>query len=314
MHPASSVIFFTSLSGLGYGLIVALLLSRFFNFHDFSDGSLAIGLTIGLLIASIGLLLSLFHLGHPERAWRALSQWRSSWLSREGVLAIAAFAPVVGIVGLLATSSHEYPQQAFLVLGVLAIVLSLATVFATAMIYRSLNTIDAWHTNWVPIVYLWFSVMSGFVFCAAYLNSITQSAGRLPQLAIGLILVGIVLKLFYWSHIGKNISGSTIDTALGLKDSKNVTQFTAPHTQDNFLLHEMGFEVARHHATKLKKISLVCGFGVSITFLALYFFELGKFSVISLWLSVIAMMIGVLVERWLFFAEAKHSVTLYYGR
>ena len=314
MHPASSVIFFTSLSGLGYGLIVALLLSRCLHLHDFSDRTLAIGLMIGLVVAAIGLSLSLFHLGHPERAWRALSQWRSSWLSREGVLAIATFIPVSAIVALLITTDHRQAEGIFLALQVVATVLSLATVFATAMIYRCLNTIDAWHTNWVPIVYLWLSVMSGFVLAAAYLNSVSESAGLLPNIAAGLIVVAVALKLLYWKQIAKKPPSSTVDTALGLKHTKHVAQFTAPHTQDNFLLKEMGFVIARAHAAKLKKIAILCGFGGSIVFLCPYLLQLEKLVEISLWLSVILMMMGVIVERWLFFAEAKHSVTLYYGR
>ncbi len=314
MHPAASVIFFTSLSGLGYGLVIALLVSRFLNLHDFSDNVLAVGLSVGLVIAAFGLMLSLFHLGHPERAWRALSQWRSSWLSREGVLAMAAFAPVMFIIGLLLARGAEHSQILFQIFGGLAIFLSLATVFATAMIYRSLNTVDAWHTNWVPIVDLWLSVMSGFVLSAAYLYSATESAGQLPHIATVLVVGSIVLKLLYWKHIHDATPSSTIDTALGLKHTKKVTQFTAPHSQDNFLLKEMGFVIARNHAAKLKKISLVCGFGVSMISLCPYLFKLWTLAGVMLWVSVIAMMVGVVVERWLFFAEAKHSVTLYYGR
>ncbi len=314
MHPAASVIFFTSLSGLGYGLIIALLISKLLHFHNFPDTVLAGGLLLGLFIAALGLSLSLFHLGHPERAWRALSQWRSSWLSREGVLAIAAFVPVVIIIGLLSTQGRELAPIMFLLLGILAIVLSLATVFATAMIYRSLNTVDAWHTNWVPVVYLWLAVMSGFVFAAAFLYSATNSAGLVPRIAAVLIVGAIVLKLLYWKHIEASIPSSTIDTALGLQATNKVTQFTAPHSQDNFLLKEMGFVIARSHAAKLKKISIVCGFGVSLISMFPSVLQASEFVGTTLWLSVIGMMVGILIERWLFFAEAKHSVTLYYGR
>ena len=85
MHPAWSIIFFTSASGLGLGLAawVVLGLIDLGNVINFFIVSV---FTFGLI--GIGLLSSTLHLGHPERAWRALSQWRSSWLSREGVLAV----------------------------------------------------------------------------------------------------------------------------------------------------------------------------------------------------------------------------------
>src|SRR6266702_1302037 len=77
--------FFTTSSGVGYGLLAwigllapigALPLTRQF-------GAVSLLLALGCITA--GLLSSTLHLGHPERAWRAISQWRSSWLSREGV-------------------------------------------------------------------------------------------------------------------------------------------------------------------------------------------------------------------------------------
>jgi DMSO reductase anchor subunit len=192
--------------------------------------------------------------------------------------------------------------------------LSIATVYATAMIYRSLGTIAAWHTSWVPVVYVVFSLMSGFVFCAAYLNSVTESSSLLPMIALCFVVLAAIIKLFYWKHIQQSTPDSTIDTALGLKNTKEVAQFTAPHTQDNYLLDEMGYQIARNHANKLRQFCMAAGFGLSVLFLLPYFFQSGMLVEISLWLSVLAMMLGVLVERWLFFAEAKHTVTLYYGR
>ena len=90
MYPATSIIVFTTLSGLGYGLAVVLGL----DFLDPSLLSTKLAYLISLALISIGLAASLLHLGNSQRAWRALSQWRSSWLSREGVMAIATFVPL----------------------------------------------------------------------------------------------------------------------------------------------------------------------------------------------------------------------------
>jgi DMSO reductase anchor subunit len=80
MHPAFSVIFFTTASGAGYGLLALLGILAPLGLvpADAGFGALALGLALVLITA--GLLASSLHLGHPERAWRAFSQWRSSWL------------------------------------------------------------------------------------------------------------------------------------------------------------------------------------------------------------------------------------------
>src|SRR5512146_2321850 len=93
MHPAFSVIFFTTLSGAGYGLWfwfgVATLAS------PLPRGVSRWALLAGFVLTSIGLLSSLLHLGQPQRAWRAFSQWRTSWLSREGVASVATYLPAL---------------------------------------------------------------------------------------------------------------------------------------------------------------------------------------------------------------------------
>ena len=100
MHPALSVIVFSTASGAGYGLLALLGILAPLDVvpEDRTFGFIALALALAAITG--GLLASLFHLGHRERAWRALSQWRSSWLSREGVAAIATYVPA-GAFGIL---------------------------------------------------------------------------------------------------------------------------------------------------------------------------------------------------------------------
>jgi len=93
MHPALSVIFFTTLSGAGYGLLTWCALAALAQWLPARP--LLISLVMALVLVTIGLLSSLGHLGKPQRAWRAFSQWRSSWLSREGVASVLTFVPAV---------------------------------------------------------------------------------------------------------------------------------------------------------------------------------------------------------------------------
>src|SRR5215471_2934961 len=95
MHPALSVIVFTTVSGAGYGLLAWLGVWAMAGWLPADRGLAAASLALSLGAITIGLLSSTLHLGRPERSWRAFSQWRSSWLSREGVSSVATYVPAV---------------------------------------------------------------------------------------------------------------------------------------------------------------------------------------------------------------------------
>jgi DMSO reductase anchor subunit len=311
MHPAFSVIFFTVASGAGYGLFALLGLGNALGLvpADRFFGLCSLGLAATLITA--GLFSSTAHLGHPERAWRALGQWRSSWLSREGVAALAAYVPlaVFGIFWAIFGIVDGFVAIA----GLLGTVLACATVFATAMIYQSLKPIHQWHNRLVVPGYLAMAVASG----AALLNALVQIWGR-PQLAVGVVCaVAIVVAMFakqrYWHFIDTTKSASTPETATGLGAIGKVRLFEAPHTEENYLLKEMGYKIARKHAAKLRAIALNAGFRAPLALTLLATSLPGALAVAASGLAAILLLAGLAVERWLFFAEAKHSVMLYYG-
>jgi DMSO reductase anchor subunit len=156
MNPAYSVIFFTTASGAGYGLWVWLAL-RLMTGEP--GGAMAVtALVLGGVLVTLGLLSSTFHLGHPERAWRAFSQWRSSWLSREGVAAVATYLPA-GALFLAFLFPGALPGAglfaALMVLG------ALATLWCTGMIYASLRTVPEWNHGLVPAIYIALAAATG---------------------------------------------------------------------------------------------------------------------------------------------------------
>src|SRR5512141_2103151 len=153
MHPAFSVIFFTAISGCGYGLLFLLGLALTANPQMFGRNEALLLLSTGALFAAAGLTSSLFHLGQPQRAWRALSQWRSSWLSREGVAALLGFVPILALAALLWRGPSGACVQA---VGTALAVMAVVTVCCTAKIYTSLKTIRAWHNNLALPGYLLF--------------------------------------------------------------------------------------------------------------------------------------------------------------
>ena len=107
------------------------------------------------------MLTSTLHLGRPERAWRALSQWRTSWLSREGVAAIVTYVPA-GALGLGWVFGEFVPGQ-IVVGAMLSVPCALVTVWCTGMIYASLPTIRAWNQPLVAPVYVALALATGGV-------------------------------------------------------------------------------------------------------------------------------------------------------
>jgi sulfite dehydrogenase (quinone) subunit SoeC len=308
VHPSSSVIFFTTASGAGYGLLALLGVLAPFGVlpDDRMFGLVALALALGAI--SAGLVASLFHLGQRRRAWRAFSQWRSSWLSREGVAAVATFVPA-GLFGIAWVFLGIVSKTA----GLLSAFGAMATVFCTAMIYRSLKPVPRWHNRWVVPNYLALGLMSGIL----WLMLVLQIFGPRPDLhAVVPVVIALAafLKLAYWRFIDRAPAGSTAGSATGLGSFGTVRLFEAPHTSENYLLKEMAFSIARKHATKLRRIAMVLGFGLPFLLSFVPFAASGWPATGAAVLAAILGTAGVFVERWLFFAEAQHAVTLYYGR
>ena len=301
MHPAWSIIFFTSISGLGLGLAGFIVLGLV-DLSSFLNLFLASSTVFGLVGA--GLLSSTLHLGHPERAWRALSQWRSSWLSREGVLAILVLASL----GCWFAFNFFFGPPPFWC-GLLILLLIVATVYATSMIYGSLKTVACWHHPLTPVCYLMFSACGGSVAFLTMLALFGQAPpGILKEITFAFLIGAWALKYAWWWALDNRVSISDLGTATGLGSMGKVRSLMPPHTSENYLQKEMGFVVARRHAIKLRYIAVFFG-GLLPISCVIY----GGSSAILLIMASIFHVIGIFVERWLFFAEAKHVVTLYYG-
>jgi DMSO reductase anchor subunit len=309
MHPALSIIVFTVSSGAGYGLLAltgVFATARLLP-EDRWFGLAAVALALGAI--ALGLVASTRHLGHPERAWRAFSQWRSSWLSREGVAAVATFVPA-GLFGLALAAGARGSTIAWL--GLASAVLAMATVGCTAMIYGSLRPIRQWHHPLVLPGYLALSLMTGALWFAALSTLWATEAHLATVIALVAIAIAALAKLAYWSSLASGAPSATVESATGLGGKGPVRLFEAPHTEENYLLKEMGFSIARKHATRLRRIALGAGFALPFLLTVVALFS----SLLAAPAAVVAAFIGtggVLVERWLFFAEAKHTVTLYYG-
>ena len=288
MHPAASVIIFTSLSGLGFGLLVFLGLGIIIptGFMAFIIFTLAYVLAVG------GLMASTFHLGRPERALKAFTQWKSSWLSREAWLAVAALI-VMAVYG----AGLVFHGNAITPLGFLGAALSIATVYATSMIYAQLKTVPRWNTPLTSILFMLLSLTGGALLSA--------------QISFSLFLLTAagITQVIYWvlGDQALNKSGTNIGTATRLEGRGSVGAFEPPHTGTNYLLHEFVYIVGRKHSSKLRIISILFMIITPIVLLSL------TFSFVLILLAVLTHTTGLFVSRWLFFAQAEHVVGFYYG-
>lgn len=290
MNPAPSVIVFTSFSGLGFGLFMWLGLGTpdVYGWAAFAWFFVAYALSVG------GLLSSVFHLANPKNAIYAMSQWQTSWLSREGVLAVSTL-----LVFAVFAIGRIFFGVALPVFGLVGAALALLTVFSTAMIYTQLKTIPRWNMPINPVLYLLYAIAGG-----ALLTGQAMVAGVL-------IVILTALQYAAWMMGDGRLAATGTDkgTATGLGQFGKVRMLESAHTARNYILDEMAFEVGRKHAQKLRLIAtLTIGAVPVVLLLAL------PTSPVVIGLALISHMIGVFASRWLFFAEAEHVVSTYYAR
>ena len=266
MNPQFSVVFLTTAAGVGYGMLAWLGVLNAARLLPTSPWFGVIAILVGLALTAAGLLASTFHLGRPQRAWRAVSQWRSSWLSREAVLSLFTILPALGFAAAWAAGGAY--SGATIVLGLVAALCALLVVISQAMIYATLKPIRQWHNSFVLPVFMLLALFSGAAWTAGV--AVFWSLGGARPAAIIALIAGVVaaaVKLGYWRHIDNARPTSTAETATGLGALGPVRALELPHTEENFLLREMGFAIARKHAAQLRRITLLVGFALPLVLL-----------------------------------------------
>lgn len=319
MKPAFSVIFLTTLIGAAQGLFLALFTHQSYALFGLlpmqPDAFYGYGSALALALLAAGLVASFFHLGHPERAWRAATQWRTSWLSRE-VIALPAFMGVVFLYGVahlagLRTEIVTLPGgqvvDLTLLLGVLGTVLAFTLFVCTAMIYACLRFLREWHSPLTVINYILMGGASGFVLAAFYAASIApDQADFFAGWAIILTALALVGRAASLVRNARLKPTSTIQTAIGVKHPQ-ITQRSMGAMGGSFNTRE--FFHGKHAAflRAIKPAFLLFAFILPLLLLAA-----GLFSPALLGLAFILQYLGLLAERWFFFAQANHPQNLYY--
>ena len=329
MKPSLSIIFFTVSSGAGLGLLALLALGDLLD-HALPSDALMQGIALALTLVAAGLASSVLHLAKPANAWRAFSRFRTSWLSREAVFA-ACLAPVAFGHGLLVWTGEDGALRALAALVVA--LLSWAVLVSTAMIYASLKPIRQWHSAWTPVNYLLLGHWSGAVLLLGLARVHAAQMRSLGWLAGGLGIASLIAKIGHWQAISAGARDApTLEGAIGVRDYPNkypnkyanehaikgkrspgmtvarARLFDVGHSHGTFLTDEFGFVLARRNALALRFAALTAGFGVPAAWIVS-----GATNAPVAWLAAIVCLAGLLAERWLFFAEAQHTVRLYHG-
>lgn len=307
MNPPWSVIFFTTLTGAGQGLFVALFAvdawSAFQGRVLLTQEFVAVSTGAALILVGAGLCASFFHLGRPGRAWRAAAMWRTSWLSRE-VIALPVFMVLLAAYGVLHWFGRPRPALAA---GALAIVACLALFLCTAMIYACLKFLQEWHTPLTLANFTALGCASGLTAAAALASWCAPTLSY--SYAAAALAVGALAYLLRITALARNARlrpKSTLETAIGVKNPK-IRQIAQGAMGGSFNTREFFHGRPREVVRAARWILLVLIFPVPAV---LMIFR--PTSATVLFVAFVIQYLGLLAERWYFFAEAKHPQNLYY--
>lgn len=319
MKPAFSVIFLTTLIGAGQGLFLALFTHQSYALFGLlplqSDAFYGYGSALALLFLVGGLIASFFHLGRPERAWRSATQWRTSWLSREvivlpvfmGVVFLFAVSHLTGYRPVVVTLPGDQVVDLSVLLGVAGTLLAFLLFVCTAMIYACLRFLREWHSPLTVINYILLGASSGFILAAFYAASAAPSqTGFFAGWAIIITLLAFTGRgaaLVRNAHLKPK---STLQTAIGVKHP-HIAQRSQGAMGGSFNTREFFHGKSSAFLRVIKPAFLLLAFVLPLALLAL-----GRPGPALLGITFILQYLGLLAERWFFFAQANHPQNLYY--
>jgi DMSO reductase anchor subunit len=321
MHPAFSVIFLTTLIGAGQGLFLALFTGQLYGLAQLlpiqGDGFYALGSLLALALLIGGLIASFFHLGRPERAWRSAAMWRTSWLSREVIVLPLVMALVLayglahwlGWTRPLFTLGESLPVDPTLLIGLLGTVATFALFVCTAMIYASVKFLQEWHSPLTVANFTFFGIASGFMLAAAYSawlgNQLVVFYGTWAIIATMLALISRGLSLARNARLKHK---SSVQTAIGVRHQA-VAQKAQGATGGSFNTREFFHGASDTRVRGVRFAFLVLVFPIPVLLIAV---ALGIESPALPAIAFAVQLLGLMAERWYFFAEARHPQNLYY--
>jgi DMSO reductase anchor subunit len=322
VHPQFSVLFLTTLIGAGQGLFVALVTIEAAALFEllpsphrpwfFFYGSL-----IAFLFTGAGLLASFFHLGRPERAWRSAARWRTSWLSREvivlpafmGTALLYAAVHFLHLGKALAALPSGAAIDATLLVGLAGVVLAFALYVCTGMIYACLPFLREWATPLTVVNFILLGCASGFVLAAAYATAAAPALVRFCAAgALVLTLLGLAGRVAALVRNARLRPKSTLQTAIGIKHPR-IIQKSQGFMGGSFNTREFFHGRSASLVRSIKWFFLLAAFVLPALLLAAGLAGAPKAALIG---AFAVQYVGLLAERWYFFAQSSHPQNLYY--
>ena len=322
MHPAFSVIFLTTLIGVGQGLFLALYTGQLYSVIKVlpvqdSPGFYGYGSLLALVFLAAGLVASFFHLGRPERAWRSAAKWKSSWLSRE-VIVLPAFMSTTFIYAMihinnwnpiLFSLSKDFIVDLSLFVGAINTVLAFSLFICTAMIYACIKFLQEWATPLTVVNYTLLGMASGFALStvfAAYVES--DLINFYGSWSITLTVFAFITRGASLIRNNNIKYKSNLSSAIGIRHT-NIKQKAQGSMGGSFNTREYFHGAKPAFFKSIKWVFLVLVFVLPV---ALLTGGLANDMFILFVLAFIVQYIGLIAERWFFFAQANHPQNLYY--
>ena len=309
MRPQFSIIFFTTLVGMAQGLLFFLALSNLYSQATPNAFLTHLAVPVAFILLCLSLIASFFHLGHPERAWRAAMMWRTSWLSRE-VIALPALMGVTAVIYFYALQG-EVPQWLWLALLLTTLVLWVCT----AKIYQCIRFIQEWSHPSTLTNFMLLGLVSGLILLELLVALWGGSAVQIIDAPLSLVsflllFLSFNLKLWIWRRNRNLKPKSNLATATGIKGN-NIRQTSMGLMGGSFNTREFFHHQTDKVIANIRKIILLCTYVIPMILMA-YAITSPNFLVITL--ALLINYLGLLAERWMFFAEANHPQNLYYQR
>ena len=322
MHPAFSVIFLTTLLGVGQGLFLALVTAQLyiaFNLVSVDEPAqfYVLGTVISLAFLGLGLIASFFHLGHPERAFKTITQWRTSWLSRE-VIALPAFMLFVTLYGAAHFFNFDFKLVAItenislsltLALGLIGALLCFILFICTGMIYACIRFLQEWATPLTVINFILMGGASGFTVASLY------AALKAPSLlnffagwAIVLTILAALTRILSLYRNSRLKPKSNAKSAIGVRHSK-IRQTAQGAMGGSYNTREFFHGMSFNGVRVIKWLFLVLAFALPLALLVVGLIQ--NLSILFISAAVIQYL-GLIAERWFFFAQANHPQNIYY--